>query len=137
MWANKNEQFQTALTNIDKIISELNIKNENPTDTINERNKNIIKGIENVINGKIDPNIIIEPEKKYPIDENISGKENITNTLIKEYKASDSLNSLSNSNILQLSYFMIGDAVRVKAFNTVSNNSRYSDFNLFFDWIGF
>lgn len=41
----------------------------------------------------------------------------------------------TDNDILQLSYFMIGDYVRVRGFNTISAMKNYSTLNLFFDFI--
>lgn len=43
--------------------------------------------------------------------------------------------SETDHNLLQLSYFMINDLVRVAGFNTASTMKCYSTFNLFFDFI--
>lgn len=60
--SNKNEQYLSALENINKILGEMNIRTENSTNDFNEKNNNIIKGVQNVIIGKINPDIVANPE---------------------------------------------------------------------------
>lgn len=60
--SNKNEQYLSALENINKILGEMNIRTENSTNDFNEKNNNIIKGVQNVITGKINPDIVANPE---------------------------------------------------------------------------
>lgn len=61
--ANKNNQLKEALENINNILVNINIgKTFCTTSTDDEINSDIIKGIENVISRKIDPNIVAEPE---------------------------------------------------------------------------
>lgn len=60
--SNKNEQYLSALENINKILGEINIRTENSTNDLNEKNNNIIKGLQNVITGKINPDIVSNPE---------------------------------------------------------------------------
>jgi hypothetical protein len=83
--SNKNLQYQMALENINKILGGVNIGTNNSTDVINEKNDDIIKGIQNVITCKIDPNIVAEPD-------------NIQSCISKQNKQNniDSLNSLIN-----------------------------------------
>ena len=82
--SNKNLQYQMALENINKILGGVNIGTINSADVINEKNDDIIKGIQNVITGKIDPNIVAEPENIQSCiskhnDQNIQNKQNINN----------------------------------------------------------
>jgi hypothetical protein len=58
--SNKNQQLENALTNINKILGEIGISNLNKID---DKNVNIVKGIENIISGKIDSNIVAHPEQ--------------------------------------------------------------------------
>lgn len=58
--SNKNEQLENALTNINKILGEVGIGASNKID---DKNINIVKGIENIINGKIDSNVVANPEQ--------------------------------------------------------------------------
>lgn len=60
--SNKNFQYQMALENINKILGGVNIGSISSANDVNEKNDDIIKGIQNVITGKIDPNIVAEPE---------------------------------------------------------------------------
>jgi hypothetical protein len=60
--SNKNIQYLSALENINKILGGLNIESENSTNDLNEKNNNIIKGVQNVIMGKINPDIVAGPE---------------------------------------------------------------------------
>jgi len=60
--SNKNDQYLSALENINKIIGGLNIESENYTNDLNKKNSNIIKGVQNLITGKINSNIVVNPE---------------------------------------------------------------------------
>lgn len=59
--SNKNEQYQSALANINKILGTVNIGCESVNSEVNNRNSDIIKGIQNVITGKVNPSIAADP----------------------------------------------------------------------------
>lgn len=64
--SNKNEQLENALKNINKILGEIGIRGLNNFDDKNDKNDkndNIVKGIKNIINGKIDSNIVANPDE--------------------------------------------------------------------------
>lgn len=73
--SNKNEQLENALANINKILGEIGISNSNKIDN---KNINIVKGIENIIQGKIDSNIVAYPEQ---INKSCNVSNNINNII--------------------------------------------------------
>jgi len=88
--SNKNFQYQMALKNINKILGELNIETINSYDEKNENNDDIIKGIHNVIKGKIDSNIVAEQENiqscynKYNEQNNNGDDDDVVSSLINQ-----------------------------------------------------
>jgi len=69
----------------------------NSADVINDKNDDIIKGIQNVITGKIDPNIVAEPENIQSCiskhnDQNIQNKQDINNNDLSSLIDQESIN---------------------------------------------
>ena len=58
--SNKNDKLTQALNGINKIIENTGFSNSNKYDN---KNNNIVKGIENIITGKIDSNIVANPNQ--------------------------------------------------------------------------
>jgi hypothetical protein len=91
--SNKNEQLENALTNINKILGEIGIGGVNKFD---DKNVNIVKGIKNIISGKIDTNIIANPDqinKSCNLNNNTSDNNNI-NSIINESIGTEILNEV-------------------------------------------
>ena len=79
--SNKNEQYQAAFANINKIIGDLHIKGVCDINDVNEKNMHIIKSVENVISGKIDPEVIANPKN---IQSCLINNNNDANSLINQ-----------------------------------------------------
>lgn len=89
--SDKNEQLKNALSNINKILGEIGISDLNKLD---DKNVNIVKGIENIISGKIDTNIIANPDqinKSCNINNNVND-----NNIINESIGTEILNEVPN-----------------------------------------
>jgi hypothetical protein len=65
--SNKNDKLTQALNGINKIIENTGFSSSNKYDI---KNNNIVKGIENIITGKIDSNIVANPNQLSCVNNN-------------------------------------------------------------------
>ena len=90
--SNKNEQLENALTNINRILEEIGI---GKMDNFDDKNGNIVKGITNIINGKIDSNIVANPDqinKSCGLNKN---NNNISNNISNNNKNNDTIDNVN------------------------------------------
>jgi len=97
--SNKNEKLTLALNSINKIIGSSGISQSNKTEN---KNNNIVKGIENIITGKIDSNIVANPEQlSASLSQSQSCNNQInTSNLSKPLDINQVINQTINTNIL-------------------------------------